>query len=306
MEVHQLRYAVAVADSGSFTAAAATLRVSQSGVSAQVGRLEHELGVRLFERSARRVTVTPAGTDLLDRMRHVLAALDEVRSVADEVLGLVRGSVRLGAVAGLGWPAFLDAIEQVHDAHPQLALSLREGNSAALQSEVLAGRLDVAIVSWVDKPLPGLRWFVAVEERLAAAIGNDHQWGTRASVAPAELLDVPVVCLAAGTGVRAAYETMMSREGLPAPVTWEVTLPTTARALASRGLGAAVLTTSAADLPDALVYVPVESDYARSRLGIVWRSGHAMTAATRIVLDALREHLARSVLPQHDESAASP
>jgi len=85
-----------------------------------------------------------------------------------------------------------------------------------------------------------------------------------------------------------------------------VTLPTTARALASRGLGAAVLTTSVADLPDALVYVPVESDYARSRLGIVWRSGHAMTAATRIVLDALREHLARSVSPQHDESAASP
>src|SRR6185437_16949838 len=192
MEFHQLRYAVAVADSGSFTAAAATLHVSQSGVSAQVGRLEQELGVQLFERSARRVTITPAGADLLDRMRTTLATLDDVRSVADEVLGLLRGSVRLGAVAGLGWPAFLDAIEQVHDAHPQLALSLREGNSAALQSEVLAGRLDVAIVSWVDKPLPGLRWFVAVEERLAAAIGNnDHQWGTRASVAPAELLDVP-------------------------------------------------------------------------------------------------------------------
>src|ERR1700754_348853 len=136
MEVHQLRYAVAVADTGSFTAAAAALHVSQSGVSAQVGRLEHDLGVRLFERSGRRVTVTPAGADLLDRMRNALAALGEVRSVADEVLGLVRGSVRLGSLAGLGWPALLDAIEQVHDEHPQLELSLREGNSAALQSDV--------------------------------------------------------------------------------------------------------------------------------------------------------------------------
>ena len=142
MELHQLRYALAVADAGSFTAAASTLHVSQSGVSAQVGRLEHELGVRLFERSARRVTITPAGADLLDRMRNTLAALDDVRSVADEVLGLLRGSVRLGSVAGLGWPAFLDAIEQVHNAHPQLKLSLREGNSATLQSDVLNGRLD--------------------------------------------------------------------------------------------------------------------------------------------------------------------
>jgi DNA-binding transcriptional LysR family regulator len=291
MEVHQLRYAVAVADSGSFTAAAAALNVSQSGVSAQVGRLEHELGVRLFERSARRVTVTPAGIDLLDRMRHALAAIADVQSVADEVLGLVRGSVRLGSVAGLGWPAFLDAVEQVHDAHPQLALSLREGNSAALQSDVLAGRLDVAIVSWVDEPMSGLRWFVAVEERVAAAVGADHRWTTRAGVAPAELLEVPVVCLAAGTGVRAAYETMMTREGLPAPVSWEVTLPTTARALASRGLGAAVLTTSSADVPDSLVYVPIESDYARSYLGVVWRSEHAISTAARTVLEALHAHL---------------
>src|ERR1700742_4648342 len=95
MELHQLRYALAVADAGGFTAAAATLHVSQSGVSAQVGRLEHELGVRLFERTARRVTITPAGADLLDRMRNTLAALDDVRSVADEVLGLLHGSVRL-------------------------------------------------------------------------------------------------------------------------------------------------------------------------------------------------------------------
>jgi DNA-binding transcriptional LysR family regulator len=94
-----------------------------------------------------------------------------------------------------------------------------------------------------------------------------------------------------GNWLRAAYESMMSREGLPAPVTWEVTLPTTARALASRGLGVAVLTTSPADPPDALIYAGIESAYTRSHLGVIWRSGNAMTAATRTVLDALRYHL---------------
>lgn len=291
MEVHQLRYALAVADTGSFTAAAAALHVSQSGVSAQVGRLEHELGVRLFDRSGRRVTVTAAGADLLDRMRAAIAALADVRSVADEVLGLVRGAVRLGSVAGLGWPAFLDALESVHKEHPGLELSLREGNSALLQKDVLQGRLDLAIVSWVDEPLTGLRWFAAVEERVAAAVSTQHEWARRDSISPTDLLDVAVVSLPAGSGMRGAYETMMRREGLPAPVTWEVTLPATARALAGRGLGAAVLTTSHADVPDNLVYVPIDSAHARSELGVVWRSSGTMTAATRTVLAALRHHL---------------
>lgn len=286
-----MRYAVAVADTGSFTAGAAALHVSQSGVSAQVARLEHELGVRLFERAGRRITVTAAGSDLLDRMRAALAAIGEVRSVADEVLGLVRGAVRLGSVAGLGWPAFLDAIEQVHNEHPGLELSLREGNSTALQTDVAQGRLDVAIVSWVDDPLAGLEWFTALDERVAAAVGANHPWADRDSIRPEELLDVPVVSLGGGTGMRTAYESMMHREGLPAPVTWEVTLPATARALASRGLGAAVLTTSVADLPDELVYIPVESAHAHSRLGVVWRSGHALTAANRTVLEILRRRL---------------
>ena len=81
MEVHQLRYAVAVADTGSFTAAAAALHVSQSGVSAQVGRLEHDLGVRLFERHTRGVDLTDAGTLLLERARATLEAADNVTLV---------------------------------------------------------------------------------------------------------------------------------------------------------------------------------------------------------------------------------
>lgn len=291
MEVHQLRYAVAVADAGSFTAAAAALHVSQSGVSAQVGRLEHELGVRLFERSGRRVVITAGGSDLLDRMRDALDALTDVRSAADELLGLVRGAVRLGAVAGLGWSAFLDALERVHGDHPGLELSLREGNSTALQSDVLHGRLDVAVVSWVDEPMAGLASFVAIDERVVAAVGVDHVWAGRKAVRPAELLETAVVCLGGGTGMRSAYDTMMSREGLPAPVTWEVTLPATARALAARGLGAAVLTSSRADLPDDLVHLPIDSAHARSRLGVVWRPGRAPTAATRAVLAVLRRHL---------------
>ncbi|GAB3755498.1 LysR family transcriptional regulator [Microlunatus parietis] len=292
MEVHQLRYALAVADERSFTAAAQVLHVSQSGVSAQVALLERELGLTLFDRSARGVRVTPAGSPVLDQLRRALTELDRVRAVADELNGLVRGTVSIGAVAGLGWPAFLDALQQVHRTHPGLELSLREAKSVDLQEDVAAGRLDLAVATWVDRPREGLGSWVALEERVIAAVGTDHPWAGRSRISPADLLDQPVVGLAPGTGMRSSYDAMMRAEGLPAPVSWEVTLPTTARALAARGLGVAVLTSSRADLPTDLVRLKINSKHATSRLGVVWRTRPAPTAGARATLEAFREHLA--------------
>lgn len=290
--MHQLRYAVAVADHGSFTAAAEVLHVSQSGVSAQVARLERELGLDLFERGARRVTTTPAGDELLGRMRGVLAALEEIRSVAGQHLGLLRGRARVGAVAGLTWPAFLDALADLRAQHPGLDLGLTEGLSLHLQHQVADGRLDVAVVSWTRSPTAGLASWVAVEEHVTAVVAPDHPLATRTSLATSELPDAEVICMTHGTGVRAAYEAMMRAEGHPAPVAWEVTLPSTVRALAQRGLGVGIVTSSRADAPDDLVHLPIRSAHATSRLGVVWRDQPHLGPATETVVATLRRRLA--------------
>lgn len=291
MEVHQLRYAVAIADAGTFTAAARELGVAQSGVSAQVARLEHELGVTLFERRARGVAVTEAGAPVLERMRTALAALDDVGSAAAEVVGMLRGPVRVGAVAVLSWPPFLDALEQVRADHPGLDLSLREGISADLQASVADGRLDLAVVSWVDDPAPGLHAWVVLHEEVVALVAADHPWAGRRRIAPRELLDHDLVCTTRGTGMRAAFERLVRAEGVGARVRWEVTLPTTARALARRGLGAAIVTSSRADPPYDLVRVLISSRHTTSMLGVVWRSRPAPSAATTAALRAVRRHL---------------
>ncbi|MGV1009049.1 MAG: LysR family transcriptional regulator [Dermatophilaceae bacterium] len=292
MEVHQLRYAVAVADEGSFTAAAAALHVSQSGVSAQVARLEHELGLDLFERGARTVTTTPAGGQLLARMRGVLAALEDIQSAADEHLGLLRGRARIGAVAGLSWPAFLDALAGIRAQHQGLEISLTEGLSLQLQQQVADGKLDVAVVSWARSPRPGLASWVAVQEHVTAVVSHTHPWATKTSLAPGDLLDAEVICMTRGTGMRAAYEAMMRAEGHPAPVAWEVTLPSTVRALAQRGLGVGIVTSSRADPADDLVHLPIRSQHATSQLGIVWRDQPRPGPPTEAVLTALRTKLA--------------
>lgn len=294
MEIHQLRYAVAVADAGSFTAAAAALHVSQSGVSAQVARLEHELGLDLFERGARRIATTPAGDQLLARMRGVLAALEDIRSTADQHLGLLRGRARIGAVAGLSWPAFLNALADLRAQHQGLEISLTEGLSLQLQQQVADGKLDVAVVSWAGIPRHGLASWVAVEEHVTAVVSHTHPWATKTSLTAGDLLDGEVICMTRGTGMRAAYETMMRAEGHPAPVAWEVTLPNTVRALAERGLGVGIVTSSRADPADDLVHLPIRSTHATSQLGVVWRNQPPPGPPTEAVLTALRSQLATS------------
>ena len=292
MEVHQLRYAVAVADEGSFTAAAAALHVSQSGVSAQVARLERQLGLDLFERGARTVTTTSAGEQLLARMRGVLAALDDIRSVADQHLGLLRGRARIGAVAGLTWPPFLDALAGLRAQHQGLEISLTEGLSLQLQQQVADGKLDVAVVSWARAPRPGLASWIAVEEHVTAVVSHTHPWATKTSLSTADLLHAEIICMTRRTGMRAAYEAMMHAEGHSAPVAWEVTLPSTVRALASRGVGVGIVTSSRADAPDDLLRLPIHSKHATSQLGVVWREHPPPGPPTEAVVTALRRQLA--------------
>src|SRR4051794_8261081 len=98
MELHQLAYLVAVAEEASFTRAAARLRVAQPGVSAQVRKLERELGQDLLDRSGREVRLTPAGAAVLPYARAALAAVEGARRTAAELSGLARGRVAIGTV----------------------------------------------------------------------------------------------------------------------------------------------------------------------------------------------------------------
>src|SRR2546429_6569729 len=100
MELRQLEYFVAVAEEASFTRAAERVRISQSGVSAQVRQLEHEVGAILLDRSGRTATLTAAGAALLTHARAALASAQAARQAVDDVNSLVRGRLVVGMVNG--------------------------------------------------------------------------------------------------------------------------------------------------------------------------------------------------------------
>ncbi|MGM7668998.1 LysR family transcriptional regulator [Microbacterium sp. A93] len=281
MELHQLRYALAVVDAGSFTAAADAVHVSQSGISAQVQKLERELGVALFDRSTRRVTLTPEGERLIPTFRAALNAVGEVRTAADDLRGLVTGSLRVGTVTGLGWSRFFDALAQLHQDHPGIDIRVNEGTSDDILAAVRRGESDLAIAAWTGEQPEGLQSTIVFDDALVAVVAPEHPWASRRSIRVAELVDADLITLPAGTGVRAALDAI-----LPASAPrWEVSTPSFVEMLAVRGLGVGIVSETTASEWKGVRAVPIDAPAARSRLGVAWRTGP--THATRALLGRL-------------------
>lgn len=290
MELHQLRYFLAIVDSGTFTAAADAVRVSQSGVSTQVRKLERELGVALLERSSRRVALTPEGERLVPQIRAAVAAADEVRSAALDLRGLVHGTLRVGAVTGLAWPPLFDALGRTHDGHPGIDIRLQEGMSRDLIDGVRQGTLDIAVAAWADAAPDDLQSSIVVDEPLVALVASDHPWARRTRIRPSELARADLISLPPGTGARDALEAVMAREHTSVTPRWEVATPAYIEVLAARGLGIGILNVANAEHWASVTAVPIASPLARSALGVVWRANpsHAARALLERLVDGER------------------
>ncbi|MBO1414041.1 LysR family transcriptional regulator, partial [Streptomyces sp. FH025] len=194
MELRQLQYFVTVAQHGSFTRAAELLHLSQPGVSAQIRRLERELGQTLLDRSGRTVRLTPAGEAVLPHARAALAAATAARQTAQEFAGVRRGHVRLGMVAGaaltppvgLGtFPGLATTLAAFRQEHPGIDFSLAEDTTARMLAALREGRLDLAVVGLPTaasgregddgrSSLTGLSLHTVLEVPLVAACAEDH------------------------------------------------------------------------------------------------------------------------------------
>lgn len=280
MELHQLRYFLAVVDEGTFSAAAHAVRISQSGVSTQIQKLERELGVALLDRTPRRVSLTAAGSRLVPYARAALAAVDAVAGAADDIRGLVVGSLRVAVVTGLGWPPLFDALAAIHVDHPGVDLRLHEGNSADLVGQVRDGRVDVAVAAWSGDPPAGVQTSVVVDDALVAVVAPGHPWSARRAIRPAELARADLIALSPGTGARSALDGLLARVGAPVEPRWEVSAPDYVRLLAQRDLGVGVVSATTAGDWDDLIALCVDDERARTRLGVVWqtRPSHAARA----------------------------
>jgi DNA-binding transcriptional LysR family regulator len=292
MELRQLEYFVAVAEEGNFTRAAARVHVAQSGVSAQVRRLEREVGQDLFDRSARTVRLTDVGKAVLPNARAALNAVSGIRLVVDELGGLVRGHVAVGMLPGrssLGLPALLAGF---HRAHPAVGISLIEGNSDRLLSGLRNREIDLALVGLATSPPSGIDTQVVVDEPLVAAVSHGDQWAERATVSLETLVERPLIALPEGAGLRTSLDTACARARIRPRIAFEASDPIMLAELASQGLGVAILPASAAAwLATELHAVRIIRPRLRGRIELAWRSEGPTSPAARALIQVARTSL---------------
>ena len=146
MQLQQLAYFVAVAEVRHFTRAAETLRVAQPSLSKQIRTLEDELGAPLFSRARGNITLTPAGEALLPLARRILADVETARREVQDLTGLRRGRVRLGATPSLFAGLLADALARFRRRYPGIELHVEEGGSRDLVRDLARGHLDLALI----------------------------------------------------------------------------------------------------------------------------------------------------------------
>ena len=199
MEVHQLAYFESVSRHLHFTRAAEELNVAQPSVSQQIRKLETELGAPLFHRMKRHVALTEAGKTFLPHARAVLQRLDEARLEVQELSGLRRGSLAVGAPPSVGTHLLPRALAAFSQRHPGIALAFREAGSRTLLGLLEQGELDLAVVI---QPIrhPALETLPLLEEELLLAVPRTHPLagGRRGRVRLAELSSEPFVLLREG------------------------------------------------------------------------------------------------------------
>ena len=197
MTLTELKYIVAVARERHFGKAADACFVSQPTLSVAIKKLEEELDVKLFERNANEVSVTPLGEEIIQHAQRVLEQAAEIKEIAKRGKDPLSGALRLGVIYTIGPYLLPDLMKQVMKKTPQMPLMLQENFTVKLMEMLRAGEIDCAILA---EPFPdtGLATAALYDEPFMAALPFKHRLAKQTSITAEQLKNETMLLLGNG------------------------------------------------------------------------------------------------------------
>lgn len=290
MELKQLEYFVQVAELGSFTKAAAVLRVAQPALSRQVRRLEIELRQTLLIRNGRGVSATEAGKRLLDHGRGILHQVGRAREEVDDVKGAPVGRVTVGMPPTIAKLLAVPLVNAFRAHLPRGVLSIVEGLSVSMQEWLQMGRIDVALLYNPAKSA-AVDIVPFIEEDLFM-IGPKRRDATARPIAMRDLPGFPLIIPSRPHAIRMQVETQLAEIGRRPLVALEIDGVDAMLGLVEHGHGYAVLTLNAiraSGRPDAYQPRPIVRPRLRSQLALAVSAQRSPTPLQRATLSLLKE-----------------
>jgi LysR family hydrogen peroxide-inducible transcriptional activator len=301
MTLTELKYIVAVARERHFGRAAGACFVSQPTLSVAVKKLEDELGVTLFERSAGEVSVTPIGERIVSEAQRVLEQVQTIKQLAEQGKDPLSGPLRLGAIYTISPYLLPYLIPTLRQAAPQMQLLLEENYTARLAEMLKQGDIDVAVVA---EPFheSGIATQAIYDEPFVVATPKGHAWEKLSQIDAAQLEEENVLLLSPGNCFRdQVLQTCpeLNREALNAGSSLQRTLQgsslTTIRHMVAGGIGVTVLPASSVTAADAqlLSIRPFAEPAPLRRVILAWRRNFPRREA----IEAVRLAILASRLP---------
>lgn len=222
MEIRQLKAFVAIAESGTFTAGARHVHITQAAISMQIRQLETELAARVFVRAPRRVMLTEAGEKLLERARIILrehdAAVEEISALA----GAERGRLRIGSASAMVNTDQLPLLlKQIKALHPGAEISVTSGTSDSLVQQILGGELDLAFVS-LPVEARGIQTDSLSQDELVAIACPRHKLAKQRVVSAYDLAAEKLILGERGGNTRRLIDNFFSQAGVSLTVGMEL------------------------------------------------------------------------------------
>jgi len=295
LKLKDLRYLVAVADTRHFGRAAAKCFVSQPTLSAQLRKLEQDLGVQLIERQPRRVSLTPAGEEVTRHARQMLETGEAIVTLAQTRRDPLAGQLRLALLPTIG-PYLLPQVAlKLRKALPRLELMLYEYQTAPMLEHLHAGEIDVGLLALPvnDEALASRELY---EEPFVLALPESHRLAARAQVRVDDLDGETLLLLEDGHCLRDQALEICARSNVHEKQDFRATSIETLRQMVAAGVGITLLPALASRGAYAHARGIAIREFARPipsrRIGVVWRKSSARLSAIGALIDQIARHSA--------------
>ena len=241
MEIRQLRAFVAIAESGTFTAGAVRVHVTQAAISMQIRQLETEIGAKVFVRAPRHVILTEAGENLLHRARQILREHDAALEEIAELAGAERGRLRIGSASAMVLTEQLPAIlTELRKQHPRAEISVVSGTSEALVEQIVAGELDIAFVS-LPVDVRGISTERLGADQLVAIASPRHRLAKQKTISAYTLAGENLILGERGGNTRRLIDQFFAQAGVSLKVSMELSRQAAIRRMVEEDMGVGIV-----------------------------------------------------------------
>jgi len=293
MELNQLRYVTAVAETGNFTRAAQRCNIAQPSLSQQIINLEKEIGHKLFHRLGRKAVLTEAGTVFLERARRILFEVENTTKELSDHPSLER-RITVGAIPTLAPYLLPELIGLCRKRFPNLQVDIREDFKVHLLSAIIEGDLDLAIVAMPVKD-PRIHVEPLLKEPLLLVVAKDHPLARRPQVAATDLSGETFALLGTSSTLAAQVQGFCGDNNFEPRIAFRCAQVATVKALVERGVAISILPRVAQDPADKknLVYITLADGAPVREVAVIRHLQRYQSRGAEQFLTLLREKVAR-------------